>query len=219
MIFRKMVKSTYPSGHRQPCYGRIWPHTPRMLPVKDHCNLLTKQFPALHQRIHPGNKHLDKEPSSRNLKPTCYRHKEEVQENFRGGLYKEVLSKLHTEAVSRTLQNYPPNKILGTAPPKINKEEITLNRRARSRLTRLRSGYCRSLNSYMARRDNSIQNACPDCQHTPHDTNHLFNCTMNPTDLVPKDLWTKPTKVAHFLRLEEEDDEEWRIRMWKRLTN
>ena len=179
----------------------------KMLPVKAHSTLLTKQFvAACHQRIHPGYKNLGNPPSARNLKPTCLAFEAEVKELFRGGLYKDVLSKLHTKAVNSTLTNYAPNRVLQTPPPDINtKEEENLSRTVRSKLSRLRSGFCRSLNSYMSRIDNSVIDACPDCNQSPHDTVHLFNCSSRPTDLVESDLWTRPAKVAEFLGLEDDD--------------
>ena len=33
----------------------------------------------------------------------------------------------------------------------------------------------------------------------PHDTKHIFNCSENPTELEPIDLWTRPKKVAEYL--------------------
>ena len=133
-----------------------------MLPVKDHCTMVSKQYlAACHQQNHPGNKHLNKTPQPRNLKPTILSYETEVKDKFRGGLYKDVLKNLHTAAVKSTLDNYKPNRVLGTKPPDINSEEKTLARSVRSRLARLRSGFCRSLNSYMSRIDNSIIDACP----------------------------------------------------------
>ena len=180
----------------------------KMLPVKDHCTMVSKQYlAACHQQNHPGNKHLNKTPQPRNLKPTILSYEAEVKDKFRGGLYKDVLKNLHTAAVKSTLDNYQPNRVLGTKPPNINPEEMILERSVRSRLARLRSGFCRSLNSYMSRIDNSIIDACPRCDNSPHDTRHLFNCPDDPTELTVTDLWTRPIQAADFLGLNDEDDE------------
>ena len=69
-------------------------------------------------------------------------------------------------------------------------------------LSRLRSGYSRKLNSYMSRIDQEIQDRCPSCNFSPHNTEHLFNCPENPSELVAEDLWTKPDKAAEFLQFD-----------------
>ena len=53
----------------------------------------------------------------------------------------------------------------------------------------------------MARIDNEFQDECPACQQSPHDTNHIFNCTKNPTDLEASSLLTNPIGVVIFLKL------------------
>ena len=118
--------------------------------------------------------------------------------------YKKVLKTLHTEAVSATLQSYQPNRILATQPPEINPEELKLSRKERTSLARLRSGFSRSLMSYMSRIDPEVQDECPLCNISPHDTPHLFNCIANPTELNTIDLWTKPIQAAKFLKLDDE---------------
>ena len=115
--------------------------------------------------------------------------------------YKYVVKALHTATVASTLSSYPPNRVLQRRPPDINKEEKLLPRLARSELARLRSGFSRNLNSYMSRIDPSIVDTCPACNYTPHDTNHLFNCSSRPTHLEPSALWTNPKQSALFLEL------------------
>ena len=115
-----------------------------------------------------------------------------------------VLKDIHTETVRKTIQQYSENHVLGQAynpPPRINPDEIKLTRIARSRLSQLRSGFLRLLNSSLNRLDDKIENKCPKCQATPHDTNHLFNCHANPTS-----LWTHPIEASNFLELEELED-------------
>ena len=39
----------------------------------------------------------------------------------------------------------------------------------------------------------------------PHDTEHLFNCSANPTDLTIYDLWNNPKEVIDFLDVDEDE--------------
>ena len=174
----------------------------KVLPLREHTTMLSKQLlAAFHQNVHPGHKHLQKPKASRNLKKTILQYEEEVNLLFRGATYKDNLKTIHTRAVSTTISNYPVNRVLQTAPPEINPEEMALERNVRTRLARLRSGFCRTLQSYMSRVEEDETDSCPLCNISPHDTVHLFNCASNPTDLQPTDLWTKPKKVAIFLNL------------------
>ena len=59
----------------------------------------------------------------------------------------------------------------------------------------------------MSRIDEKIQNECPDCKESPHDTQHLFNCTEKPTILTTYSLWTQPREAALHLGLEVEEEE------------
>ena len=49
--------------------------------------------------------------------------------------------------------------------------------------------------------------ACPLCNISPHDTNHISNCVENPTVLEPINLKTEPRKVAYFLKLMERNND------------
>ena len=51
--------------------------------------------------------------------------------------------------------------------------------------------------------DEEIEDKCPDCNTSPHNTNHLFNCQLKPPSLTPIDLWTNPDLVASFLDLDQ----------------
>lgn len=116
--------------------------------------------------------------------------------------YKSVLRKIHTESVADTISKYPANKVLDQKPPDISDEEKKLPRVARTELSRLRSGYSLNLNSYKSRIDESVENKCPKCGHVPHNTQHLFSCPEDQTDLTVLDLWRKPVQTAAFLGLE-----------------
>ena len=174
----------------------------KVLPLKEHATMVTKQYvAACFHSAHPGNKHLGKPPPARSrLKPTLVRHQEEVSSKFQADLtYKQTLTSLHTESVRDAIASYAPNRVLKGPPPEVNKEELTLSRPDRVKLARLRSDFCPSLNSYMSRLDNQVQNVCPLCEETPHDTNHLFGCRKNPTTLTVLDLWTNPKEAAIFI--------------------
>ena len=181
----------------------------KVLPVRDHSTLLTKQYLAnTYVPAHPGFKNLDRPPSARNLKPTLLKYKEDIRVRYEAGLSrKHVLQSLHSEAVTAALDNLGPNKVLGDRPPEINKEEEQLSRKARTELARLRAGYSRNLMSYMSSIDEEVQDKCPKCNATPHNTVHLFNCRMDPTNLTATDLWTKPKEVAEFLQLDGDKEE------------
>ncbi|KAI5718737.1 hypothetical protein M8J77_026043 [Diaphorina citri] len=79
--------------------------------------------------------------------------------------------------------------------------EKQLPRETRAKLAQLRSGFSKLLNSYLSRVDPVVRDECPLCQESPHNTSHLFNCSENPTNLTPVDLWNSPIKVAEFLNL------------------
>ena len=191
----------------------------KVLPLQDHARLLTKQFvAACHLPGHPGAKHLGRPPEPRLMKSSLLRHENQVTNLFDGAevtksAYKSALKELHTQAVSDSLNNLPPNKVINDNPPDIHHSEDKLPRSIRAELSRLRAGYSRKLNSYMSRIDNTISNTCPECQATPHDTNHLFNCPANPTPLEATDLWTRPTEAAQFLRLEDDGTEDGPLQM------
>ena len=83
---------------------------------------------------------------------------------------KQKIKNIHTKEVQNTLNSYPPNKVLQAIPPYISKEELKLTRNSRSLLSQLSSGYSRKLNSYKHRIDQNINDKCPDCNSTPHDS-------------------------------------------------
>ena len=186
----------------------------KVLPLQDHSRLLTKQFvAACHLPGHPGAKHLGRPPEPRLMKTSLLCHENQVTNMYDGAevtknAYESVLKELHSQAVIDSISNLPPNKVINDTPPDIHYSEEMLPRSIRVELSRLRAGYSRKLNSYMSRIDSTISNTCPECQATPHDTNHLFNCPANPTPLEALDLWTRPTEAAIFLGLEDDEIED-----------
>ena len=187
----------------------------KVLPLREHSIMTSKQYlVACHLPGHPGREQLGRPPSARNLKPTLLQYNEEIDEILEPyevldkPSYKAAIKKVHTKTVKNTLASYPPNKVLGCAPPDIHKEATTIPREIRSTLSQLRSGYSKILNSYNHRLDDAIPDLCTKCQTGPHTTSHLFNCPANPTVLTPESLWSQPILAAHVLGLDRADPDD-----------
>ena len=179
----------------------------KVLPLKEHGEMITNQF-TLNCFLpnHPGNRTTNVHCQPRKRKKNILHQITEIQKHLPISDKKDLkkkMNKIHTDYVQKTLSTYPPSKVLNVTPPEINSEETDMSRKSRSYLSQLRSGYSRKLKSYMNRIDDSIPNSCPDCNTSPHDTNHLFNCSSRPTTMSTRNLWTTPKKAAAFLNLEE----------------
>ena len=46
-----------------------------------------------------------------------------------------------------------------------------------------------------------VEDSCPACNNTPHDTNHLFNCSSTPTHLEPSTPSNLPNSSSFSLML------------------
>ena len=77
----------------------------------------------------------------------------------------------------------------------------TLPRKTRRTLAQLRDGKSPFLLSYKNKIDPFTYPSplCPLCKLQTHDTTHLFNCPLIPTNLKPMDLWLNPVGVAALL--------------------
>ena len=178
----------------------------KVLPLEIHSKMITKQYlAATYIPGHPGNKHLNQPPPPRQMKhqKTLNNYIDDVgprygDQEITRREYKRVLKEIHTATVENTIRSYTANRVLEEYPPSINPDEIKLPRIARSRLSQLRSGFSRLLNSYLHRLDNNVEDKCPKCLNSPHDTNHLYACPSNPTNLSPSSLWTHPCNAALF---------------------
>ena len=115
--------------------------------------------------------------------------------------YKAKIKDIHTKSVQQTIVKLGNNPIINQPPLNMNKDEKQLPRTTRATLSQLRSGYSRTLNSYMARIDSDTEDRCPDCLQAGHTTLHLFDCPAKPTDLTALALWNRPLDVAQFLDL------------------
>ena len=180
----------------------------KIMPVKDHNEMLSRQFLLSTQKPnHPNRLDLNHRPD-RIMKPTLTTMYAESIKHLvpDGGLdeesYKAGLKRLHTECVSMTINNQAYNNIINAPAPRICPTEEYLPRQTRTTLSQLRSGYSTHLKSYMHRiRPDLYQDVCPDCNRGPHDTAHLFTCPAKPTDLDPWSLWEDPARAAIFLGL------------------
>ena len=206
-----------------------------ILTVKDHHTLLSSQFfISTYRSHHPINFIHSHSPPPRLLRPSiisCF--KEDTQKiltdfsvyanhplvlddrdevaTFIFNYYKPILKDNHTSLVTKFLAETPPSKVICIPPPKIDPSEKSLPRPTRCKLSQLRSGYSRLLNTYLSRLDSSISHLCPTCSLAPHTTCHLFNCSQNPSPLTPADLWLRPVEVAKFLDLETEEPNPTRV--------
>ena len=182
----------------------------KSMPVKDHCNMLSKQFLLATQKPnHPNHCALDENvprlmKNSLTTKFGPYIQTMTNNQPIETQTYKILLKNIHTEAVTDTINNQSPNPVLDLPAPDINEEEKTLPRRTRTTLSQLRSGYSPFLQTYLNRiNPNTYPNPnCPICNIHLHTTNHIFNCPNNPTDLTTDSLWTSPVQAAEFIGLE-----------------
>ena len=94
---------------------------------------------ACHLPDHPSRKHLARPPAPRSRKntETMLKYKPDIQTIINTPEidrinYKEALKEIHTKSVSETLNSYANNQVLGTAPPKVYKEEKGLPQKIRS---------------------------------------------------------------------------------------
>ena len=77
--------------------------------------------------------------------------------------------------------------------------------------TKARSGFTKILHYFNNRIDENIPSICPLCAGgagADHSTNHLSNCSSNPTTLTTESLWTDPIKAAQILQLDMEQEPE-----------
>ena len=110
-----------------------------------------------------------------------------------------TINQLHIQAVSDTVNNFQPNRVLNAIPPLIHPSETSLPRRTRTILCQLRSGHCAKLRDFQFRIGQSDSDLCPNCGNARNTSSHLFSCTTFPTNLTTSDLWERPREVARFL--------------------
>ena len=179
----------------------------KLLPVRKHLEMLSKQFLAnTMQSLHPSHDLVTAPPEPcPKLKPSLQtKYGSAISPFLSDGVikrhnYKKVLSAIHTSDTNAAISSLDNNRVLGSKPPEINQQEKLLPRVYRSTLSQLRSGYCLGLKDYQLEIKKATDDRCPDCLILPQTSFHIFNCPANPTNLSTSDLWRRPREVAEFL--------------------
>ena len=194
----------------------------KIMPVKEHCQMLSKQF-LLQTQLpnHPNSCNLNYTKPPRTMKRTLLtEYGTEIsnmipEEGLNSDNYKANLKHIHTESVRAVIANQANSIVLDEPAPSIDISERELPRRTRTILSQLRSSYSSHLKTFLHSIGVSDNPNCPDCNTELHTTNHLFNCTSKPTDLTARSLWNHPVRAARFLgldvfdpggRIEDEDE-------------
>ena len=194
----------------------------KIMPVKEHCQMLSKQF-LLQTQLpnHPNSSDLNYTKPPRTMKRTLLtEYGTEIsnmipEEGLNSDNYKANLKHIHTESVRAVIANQANSIVLDEPAPSIDISERELPRRTRTILSQLRSSYSSHLKTFLHSIGASDNPNCPDCNTELHTTNHLFNCTSKPTDLTARSLWNHPVRAARFLgldvfdpggRIEDEDE-------------
>jgi hypothetical protein len=188
----------------------------KVMPVKDHNEMLSQQFLLATQKPnHPNYIDLNATPPARQMKETLKsRFGDKISnilpnEGLDDSSYKTKLKEIHTKEVKSSIQQLGDNQILQRPPPNINESEKKLNRKARTTLSQLRSGYSSHLNSFLARINEDIEDVCPDCNEPGHTTEHLFDCKAKPTNLTTESLWNEPMEAANFLGIIDQEPDDY----------
>ena len=102
-----------------------------------------------------------------------------------------------------TINKQADNQVLGEPALEIQQSERDLQRKTRTTLAKLRSGYSSHLKSYLFRINarGADSDSCPDFGQSPHTTQHLFDCPTNPTTLTTRYLWDNPFDAAVHIGL------------------
>jgi hypothetical protein len=112
----------------------------KILPVRKHIDMLAKQFLAnAMQPHHPLHAIVTASPTARpNMKPSLQtKYGQSLTPYLRDGVvkhasYKKVLSAIHTADTGAAMDHYAPNKVLGTKPPRVSKQDSTFTRQHRT---------------------------------------------------------------------------------------
>ena len=154
----------------------------KVMPVKEHCAFLSKQYLLMSQAPRHPNHGLMETTSERDMRRTlAMEFKEEVGNatNFEHPKWmKRGNILLHSRSVRGVLEAAKPNKVPNDKPPPIADEERKLGRETRAKLAQLRAGYSKMLCSYQSRIDQSVRDECPDCDESRR--RNLFNCKTKP---------------------------------------
>ena len=114
---------------------------------------------------------------------------------------------IHEFFVSKALSDAAPNSSLGEVPPPIASDELSLPRRCRVDLARLRCGHHLSLRSYENRLRTEVDPNCRWCGSSPETVSHIFQecptlagARADRGITGPRALWSNPALSLDFLR-------------------
>ena len=103
-----------------------------------------------------------------------------LEDNTPPAYYNHIKSVLHTEAVTKAIQNQSPNRIHNRKPPQVAAEKITLSRNYRNTLSQHCSGHCKPLKGYSTDIGLSNEPTCPSCGGGSHDPLNPFISLSHP---------------------------------------
>ena len=161
------------------------------LPVRQHNELISHQFAiACHLPQHPCHQLCHRPPDDRpeRRRSLISRFKPNIQqylteEPLSNTSYKSAISGIQHDVVRTAIESSSSILLIGRPPP-IATAEQTLPRKTRTILAQLCTGHSRILGQYMNRIDPTACNYCRNCGHSPHDTQHLFDCPLKLTTLI-----------------------------------
>ena len=103
-------------------------------------------------------------------------------------------AQIHTQIVTKYMQTIPHSKILNRTPPEISNTEQALPHCTKRLLAQLRLNKLPILHEYLHKITPETHTTpdCPLCHSQTHDTKHIFDWPIVPTDLGPEALWDDP---------------------------
>ena len=180
-----------------------------ILPLKNHLQLHASQIRQKAEHpSHPLHSLIPQNHQPRFIRQTIFHNRDnytlEIKTDPNTVTDEDIntnMKTIHTALVQKHLDNRQPNKIINRIAPKISTNEKSLPRKTRRTLAQLRDNKSPILLSYLNKIDPFTYPSplCPLCKKQNHDTTHLFNCPLLPTNLVPMDLWLAPERVAALL--------------------
>jgi hypothetical protein len=168
----------------------------KILPVEEHLQMqCTKFLVNMMRSLHPSHSITNRPPGARlDMKPTlqqCFGQEAAIYAHDRVILEsncKKAIKSIHTNAVTSYPNKRAPNRVLSITPPEVHPDEALLPPAYRTTMTRLRSDFCRDLQSYRKFIRAAADDICPGCLSFPHTTAHIFSCPSTPTALKPINL-------------------------------
>ena len=110
--------------------------------------------------------------------------------------HRSFLKQKHTSIITKFPGENPPSKV------NLFHLQACIPRTTQWKLSQLRSGYSRLLNTYLANLDNQVSLLSLLSTHTSCD---IFNGLRNPSPFTPADLWLRPVETAKIRSLETDE--------------